>query len=373
MFFLKKKKKKKIDYKKILVFFVLALVIVMVEFLFIYSQEVLHGGVRSVNLTDLSCENVGGHWLEEKKECEYVNLNWCGAHGGIFEECKSDCVATSKNKDCDIHCVPTCGFDIKNKIFGISPDYATYSVDGKLIKLSGNYYNDAYDGNSFSNQIWGVRAGGDLNDDGFDDVAMILLQSIGNHKIYYLIVSLFDPQENKYLGTNAIYLGEKIVLDKIKIDHGEIIVKYFDRSQGELKFSQPKNLKILKAKIENENSLVKVLAALDYKDQLRVESVDFGSKISSPLIISGEARGSWFFKGSAPVVLTNWDGLIIAKGYLEAEKDLMTKDFIPFRGILEFNNQDIDNRGSLILRKDNPSGLAENDDAFEIQVYFDRT
>ena len=38
------------------------------------------------------------------------------------------------------------------------------------------------------------------------------------------------------------------------------------------------------------------------------------ANISSPLVISGEARGNWFFEGSFPVLLTDWDGKVIAQG-----------------------------------------------------------
>ncbi|HAH04101.1 TPA: hypothetical protein DCL28_00895, partial [Candidatus Komeilibacteria bacterium] len=37
-------------------------------------------------------------------------------------------------------------------------------------------------------------------------------------------------------------------------------------------------------------------------------------KISSPLTISGRARGSWFFEASFPVKLTDASGQIISQG-----------------------------------------------------------
>ncbi|MDO8260943.1 MAG: Gmad2 immunoglobulin-like domain-containing protein, partial [Candidatus Magasanikbacteria bacterium] len=82
------------------------------------------------------------------------------------------------------------------------------------------------------------------------------------------------------------------------------------------------------------------------------------------------ARGTWFFEGSFPVVLTNWDGLIIAEGVAQAKGDWMTEDFVDFSVTLEFTGPQLYNRGSLILMKDNPSGLPQNDDAFEVTVEF---
>jgi hypothetical protein len=39
-----------------------------------------------------------------------------------------------------------------------------------------------------------------------------------------------------------------------------------------------------------------------------------GEVVSSPLPIQGQARGSWYFEGDFPVLLTDWDGRIIARG-----------------------------------------------------------
>lgn len=98
--------------------------------------------------------------------------------------------------------------------------------------------------------------------------------------------------------------------------------------------------------------------------------------ITSPLQISGEARGYWFFEGDFPVVLTDWDGLIIAEGFATAQGEWMTEAFVPFTAELEFispymvDGPEFMQRGSLILQRDNPSGLPENDDALEITVRF---
>ncbi|MEK7673815.1 MAG: Gmad2 immunoglobulin-like domain-containing protein [Patescibacteria group bacterium] len=108
------------------------------------------------------------------------------------------------------------------------------------------------------------------------------------------------------------------------------------------------------------------------EDLIQVESPRANEIISSPLIIKGEARGHWFFEASFPVVLTNWDGLIIAQGIATAKSDWMTSEFVPFEAKLDFiiDKNTYSNRGSLILRKDNPSGLPEHDDALEIPIKF---
>src|SRR5450830_1602835 len=64
-------------------------------------------------------------------------------------------------------------------------------------------------------------------------------------------------------------------------------------------------------------------------DFIRLDTPFPNQIIKSPLIIKGVARGSWFFEASFPVILTNWDGLIIAQGTAQAKSDWMTSDFVP--------------------------------------------
>jgi hypothetical protein len=98
--------------------------------------------------------------------------------------------------------------------------------------------------------------------------------------------------------------------------------------------------------------------------------------VTSPFHLSGQARGNWFFEASAPVTLVNWDGLIIAEGFVTAEGEWMTTEFVPFTGTLDFtspyNAGDPDSmkKGTLIFKKDNPSDLPEHDDALEIPILF---
>lgn len=107
------------------------------------------------------------------------------------------------------------------------------------------------------------------------------------------------------------------------------------------------------------------------KDDLIVLKTPYpGQTVSSPLEIKGEARGTWFFEASFPVFLTDWDGLIIAQGIATAKSEWMTEDFVPFEAKLEFIKPNVKNNGSLILKKDNPSGLPQNDNALEIPVFF---
>jgi hypothetical protein len=63
--------------------------------------------------------------------------------------------------------------------------------------------------------------------------------------------------------------------------------------------------------------------------------------------------------------------LIIAEQPAILQGDWMTDDFVPFTVTLSFDKPSTYMNGALILQKDNPSGLSENDDAIEIPITFE--
>jgi len=101
---------------------------------------------------------------------------------------------------------------------------------------------------------------------------------------------------------------------------------------------------------------------------IRVDVPSDGDVVKSPLIVKGEAKGVWFFEGVFPVELLNSDGEVIARSQAHANGDWMTDEDVKFEAELDFLPETTD--GELILRKDNPSGLPENDAQVRIPVKF---
>lgn len=91
--------------------------------------------------------------------------------------------------------------------------------------------------------------------------------------------------------------------------------------------------------------------------------------ITSPLRIEGEARGFWFFEASFPVRLVDDSGKELGLAIAQAQDEWMTENFVPFRTELEFRMPTTE-RGTLVLEKDNPSGLPEHADELHIPVRF---
>ena len=110
---------------------------------------------------------------------------------------------------------------------------------------------------------------------------------------------------------------------------------------------------------------------LEKIDLIRVSKPRPNESVKSPLKIEGEARGYWFFEGDFPIRLLDEQGTILGVGIATALSEWMTEDFVPFEAILEFENPAADG-GDLILKKDNPSGLPENDNELRIPVRFSK-
>ncbi|PJE60069.1 MAG: hypothetical protein COU85_00270 [Candidatus Portnoybacteria bacterium CG10_big_fil_rev_8_21_14_0_10_44_7] len=111
-------------------------------------------------------------------------------------------------------------------------------------------------------------------------------------------------------------------------------------------------------------------APVELTDKIRVFQPTSGQKITSPLKITGEARGPWFFEATFPVVLQGQSGEALFRGYATAQSDWMTNDFVPFSATIEFSQPVAGTQGSLILRKDNPSGLLKYDEQLTVPVSF---
>ena len=91
--------------------------------------------------------------------------------------------------------------------------------------------------------------------------------------------------------------------------------------------------------------------------------------VKSPLTVRGEARGNWYFEASFPVRLVDDQAHVIAVAPAQAKGDWMTDKFVPFEVTLPAFTTTA-KRGTLILEKDNPSGMPEHAAMITIPVQF---
>jgi eight-cysteine-cluster-containing protein len=91
--------------------------------------------------------------------------------------------------------------------------------------------------------------------------------------------------------------------------------------------------------------------------------------VKSPLTVTGKARGSWYFEASFPVKVYDANDKLLGSVPAQAQGDWMTTEFVPFLAVVSFTKPTTET-GFLVLEKDNPSGLAENDAQLRIPIKF---
>ena len=91
--------------------------------------------------------------------------------------------------------------------------------------------------------------------------------------------------------------------------------------------------------------------------------------VQSPLVIEGRARGNWYFEASFPVYLLSAEGDTLAVRPAQAEGEWMTEAFVPFKITLTFTPPG-SATGTLVLARDNPSGLPEHAAELRVPVRF---
>lgn len=108
---------------------------------------------------------------------------------------------------------------------------------------------------------------------------------------------------------------------------------------------------------------------LEKTNLITIDSPRPNAVITSPFEVSGQARGTWYFEASFPVKLLDGNGEQLAITPAQAQGDWMTENFVPYKATLEFTAPAADT-GTLVLEKDNPSGLPENADSLIVPVRF---
>ncbi len=95
-----------------------------------------------------------------------------------------------------------------------------------------------------------------------------------------------------------------------------------------------------------------------------------GALVSSPITVIGTVTGGgWFFEASFPVKVLDAGGTVLGTGIAQAQADWTSTSSVPFTAIVQFSTPH-GATGTVMLSKDNPSGLAKNAASLSIPVRF---
>ncbi len=109
---------------------------------------------------------------------------------------------------------------------------------------------------------------------------------------------------------------------------------------------------------------------MEKMDLIKIDNPRPNQIIGSPLAIKGQARGNWFSEANFPIKLFDANGNQLVVVTAQAQGNWMTTEFVPFKATLEFTSPSTSS-GTLIFKKDNPSGLHEYDDELRVPIKFE--
>lgn len=111
-------------------------------------------------------------------------------------------------------------------------------------------------------------------------------------------------------------------------------------------------------------------ATISYKNadstMIQVTAPLAGQTVAPVFTLSGQARGPWYFEASFPIEILDPNGARLLMVPVQAQGEWMTTEFVPFSTQVSVPNY----RGpaTLILHKDNPSGMPENDASISMPI-----
>jgi len=94
-----------------------------------------------------------------------------------------------------------------------------------------------------------------------------------------------------------------------------------------------------------------------------------GASVESPMLVMGQVPGNWSFEASFPIVVKDSAGKVLVQKPVQVIGDWMTEELVPFAIELKFDAP-ATGTGTIEIQRDNPSGLAANEDKVVIPVKF---
>ncbi len=115
------------------------------------------------------------------------------------------------------------------------PLNATYTIAGQTITLVDGYAElpaAPESSQKITTGVWGTPELADLNGDGREDAALILIQDSGGSGTFYYVVAAIR-EDDGYRGTSSVFLGDRIEPRTIGIVENRISVNFLDRAPGD--------------------------------------------------------------------------------------------------------------------------------------------
>lgn len=105
---------------------------------------------------------------------------------------------------------------------------------------------------------------------------------------------------------------------------------------------------------------------------IKLADIKPGSRVTSPLTITGEVPGNWSNEGQFTIELSygGEDLIGVGSGTATLSGDWQTTSYVPFSATINFTPPPDSDNGNLVIRRANPSGLPTNDDSVSLAIKF---
>jgi hypothetical protein len=129
----------------------------------------------------------------------------------------------------------------------------SYRIEGKSIRLTdGRNERQAAPGSAskINTAILGKPAAGDLDDDGRPDVALTLFHQTGGTGTFVYAAAAIRRRSG-FFGTDALFLGDRVAVDRVSIRSGVVVVDYRDRLPGQPMAAEPSVARSIHCIVQN--------------------------------------------------------------------------------------------------------------------------
>jgi hypothetical protein len=101
--------------------------------------------------------------------------------------------------------------------------------------------------------------------------------------------------------------------------------------------------------------------------RVSITSPKANTAVGKTFDVTGQAPGGWFFEATFPVQVRDASGNVIGRINAEAQGEWQTTELVPYIAHMIISGN-YTGSATLILMRDNPSGLPENDDSVSIPI-----
>ena len=102
-------------------------------------------------------------------------------------------------------------------------------------------------------------------------------------------------------------------------------------------------------------------------ERVVVTSPKQNAVVGQTFVVSGQAPGPWYFEASFPIKIVDKDNNFIGQGIAQAQGEWMTVEQVTFTATVTLDGP-YSGPATVVLLRDNPSGLPQYDDSVSIPI-----